>query len=102
MPGTWQMSAETVDRAGHLVGSGMGIDFNKVVGDCPSLGGPGGGLPNPSNIDACIRQAGIHVIATYQPADRYWLFQGIESAVFLVLAVGLIAATFWWVRRRAR
>ncbi len=103
MPGTWQMSAETVDRAGHLVGSGMGIDFNKVIGDCPNLAGPGGGgLPNPSNIDACIRQAGIHVIATYQPADRYWLFQGIEAAVFLVLAAGLVAATFWWIRRRAR
>lgn len=103
MPGAWQMSAETVDSAGNLVGTGQGIDFNRVIGDCPGLGGPGGGaLPNPSNIDACIRQAGIHVIATYQPADRYWPFQAIEAGLFVLLALALIAATFWWVRRRSR
>jgi len=102
MPGAWQMSAQTVDRAGHLVGTGQGIDFNRVIGDCPALGGPGGGaLPIASNIDACIRQAGIHVVATYQPADRYWPFQVIEAGLFVLLGLALISATFWWVRRRS-
>jgi hypothetical protein len=102
MPGTWQMTAETVDRAGHLVGTGTGVDFNKVVGDCPILAGPGGvALPDPSKLDACIRQAGIHVAATYQPADRYWAFQSIEAGLFIVLAALLVAAAFWWMRRRA-
>jgi hypothetical protein len=101
MPGAWQMSSETVDKSGHVVGTGIGIDFNRVVSDCPSLAGPGGSaVPNPSNIDACIRQAGIHVIATYQPADRYWLFQGIEAGLFVVLTAVLIAAAVWWVRHR--
>jgi hypothetical protein len=100
-PGAWQLTAETVDRTGHVVGSGMGIDFNSVVGDCPNLAGPGGApLPDPSNISACIRQAGIHVVATYQPADRYWVFQGIEAGLFVVLAAVLVAAAFWWVRHR--
>jgi hypothetical protein len=102
MPGAWQMTAETVDRAGHLVGSGMGIDFNRVVGDCPDLKGTGGvALPDPSNLDACIRHAGIHVVATYQPADRYWLFQSFEAGLFIVLAALLVATAVWWVRRRA-
>ena len=30
---------------------------------------------------------------TYQPADRYWTFQGIESGIFLALAAILIAVT---------
>ena len=30
---------------------------------------------------------------TYQPADRYWTFQGIETGIFLVLAAALIAVT---------
>jgi hypothetical protein len=101
LPGAWQMSAQTVDRAGHGVGGGIGIDFNKVVSDCPNLAGSGGApLPDPSNIDTCIGQAGIHVVATYQPAGRYWVFQSIEAGLFALLAAILIAAAYWWVRRR--
>ena len=36
----------------------------------------------------------------YQPTDRFWLFQGIESAISLGLAAALLALTIWWVRRR--
>lgn len=39
-------------------------------------------------------------IATYQPASRYWSFQGIETAIYVVLAAALIAVTFVIVRRR--
>ena len=37
---------------------------------------------------------------TYQPADRYWAFQGIETGIFLVLAAGLIAVTAVTLLRR--
>jgi hypothetical protein len=37
---------------------------------------------------------------TYQPADRYWTFQGIETAIFLVLAAALIAVTAVTLLRR--
>ena len=101
LPGAWQLTAETVDKTGHVVGGGMGIDFNSVVGDCPNLAGPGGAaIPDLSKVSACIRQAGIHVVATYQPADRYWVFQGIEAGLFVALAAVLAAAAFWWVRHR--
>jgi hypothetical protein len=36
---------------------------------------------------------------SYQPATRYWLFQGMEGAWLLVLALLLGAATVWLVRR---
>ncbi len=37
---------------------------------------------------------------TYQPASRFWLFQGYETAIYLVLAVALAGVCFWLVRRR--
>jgi hypothetical protein len=36
----------------------------------------------------------------YHPADRFWLFQGIESLIFVGMAVVLLAAAVWWVRYR--
>ncbi len=36
----------------------------------------------------------------YQPGDRWWLFQGIEAAIYVVLAVLLVGLTFYWVTRR--
>ena len=38
--------------------------------------------------------------ATYQPASRYWPFQGIGTGIYLLLAAALIAVTFVIVRRR--
>jgi ABC-2 family transporter protein len=43
---------------------------------------------------------GVHWLVTYQPADRFWSFQAIESGVYLVLSVLLLAFTAYWVRRR--
>jgi hypothetical protein len=36
----------------------------------------------------------------FHPADRFVIFQGIETAIFLLVAIGLIVATVYWVRRR--
>jgi len=30
---------------------------------------------------------------TYQPADRYWAFQGIETGIFVLLAAILVTVT---------
>jgi hypothetical protein len=34
------------------------------------------------------------------PGSRYWTFQGIESAIFFALAVGLVGLSLWWLRDR--
>jgi hypothetical protein len=39
-------------------------------------------------------------MVTWQPPDRFWLFQGIESAIFFGLAAVLLALAFWWVQTR--
>ena len=43
---------------------------------------------------------GSHVLITYQPATRFWAFQGIETGIYLVLAAALIVLAHWMVLRR--
>ena len=66
------------------------------MADCPDLPR----LPTPDQLSTCANHAGLHFAAYYQPADRYWLFQGIEAAIFLAVAVALLGLTVWWLRRR--
>jgi hypothetical protein len=42
----------------------------------------------------------IEYAVVYQPFSRYWAFQGIETAIFVVLALLLAGFCFWWVRHR--
>lgn len=44
---------------------------------------------------------GVYVKELYQPADRYWLFQGIETGIFIALAVLLLLLTIQQIRRIA-
>jgi hypothetical protein len=53
--------------------------------------------PPPSCTQALAHFRGF---LTYQPADRYWTFQGIEAGIFLVLAAALIAVTAVTLLRR--
>ena len=43
---------------------------------------------------------GYREYLTYQPASRFWAFQGIETGIFVVLAAILLAVTFWVLKRR--
>ncbi len=44
--------------------------------------------------------AKYHELVSYQPADRFWTFQTIETALFVVLALALAGVCAWWVRHR--
>ena len=39
-------------------------------------------------------------MSTYQPASRWWAFQGIELGIYLGLAAALVAVAFVVVARR--
>ncbi len=59
--------------------------------------------PNPpGNPPAACAQALSHFreYLTYQPGDRFWAFQGIETGIFVVLAATLIAVTAMTLLRR--
>jgi hypothetical protein len=53
-----------------------------------------------SSYTACVHAHGWLSTIIWQPASRYWLFQGIESGALVALALLLLALTLWWVRRR--
>jgi hypothetical protein len=55
------------------------------------------------NVDvACL--AKHHIVeygsAVYQPASRFWLFQGIEAGIFGGLTIALVLFSIWWIRKR--
>lgn len=76
-PSDWLVGAPLlVDGAGHPIPSG---------GFC--LGSGAGCYPQ------------IFAIQHYQPAARFWLFQGIEAAIFVVLALVLFALAYRLVMR---
>ncbi len=78
-----------------------------VVGD--------GQRPDRAAIDSCLTDAGTKTLdgacldrlgvtqssfATYQPGDRFWLFQAIEASIFAGLALALLAFSVVWIRKR--
>ena len=101
--GSWVLAENTVTASGFAVSgdsNGIGLSYVPMQHICPYLTPET--APGSAAMQQCIIQNGIHVVATFQPYDRYWLFQGIESALFIILAIGLALFSVWWVRRRIR
>jgi hypothetical protein len=48
-----------------------------------------------------LHDQGYHRWVSYQPADRFWTFQLIETGIFVGLAAILLVLVIWRVRRRA-
>lgn len=84
--------------------------FMSPVSKVVALAGSGGALPpgawllsstaqapaacRPSVAASCAASHGFHIVLTYQPADRFWAFQGIETGVFVVLAALVVTMTY--------
>jgi hypothetical protein len=101
--GDWILSRWTVDGAGHVLSSGHQLDFSVLASRCPGLTtigiGPGQ-PPDKSAAAVCVQRIGLHVQDVYQPGSRFWAFQGIETGIFLAIAIGLLALSVYWVRRK--
>jgi hypothetical protein len=98
--GDWIIRSTIVDPTGRFVSSDGGIRV-----DPQALGQACAAFPKASSLDKsqvgqCLSQLGVHTIDTFQPGNRFWLFQGIESAIFLLLAAGLVVFAMWLIRRR--
>jgi hypothetical protein len=68
-------------------------------GGPPPDGGPAPSVPPRTDTGPC-GDAGTYNLWTYQPAGRFTLFQAVESGIFVVLAIALVAGTVLLVRRR--
>lgn len=81
--GSWILSSGVTGPGGQHDGS---FTFQDVPAACFGQGKDA----SPS----CMTAHGFHALIIYQPAGRFWAFQGIEPGIFLVLAAALIAVTF--------
>jgi hypothetical protein len=98
--------------SGGVVGPGGQIPSSRIGGVGVSFGGvpmPLANLPstcrtlifqNPHGFGSCLAAHGYRAFISYQPASRYWAFQGIETGIFVLLAAALIAVTVIAVIRR--
>lgn len=85
--GDWILSQNLVFPAGTTA--------RDVLQACGAIGDK-----TSKSMNGCLQAHGVVSSIVYQPADRFWIFQGFESAIFLGLAVALLAVTVWWVLRR--
>jgi len=74
---------------------GVPISINNMPSACRALV-----FQDPLKTSSCLAAHGYHGLMTYQPASRYWAFQGIETGIFVLLAAALIAVTAIAVTRR--
>ena len=95
-PGAWILSSGAVDAAGQPVNLGA------VSASCFSQA-PSGIKEGPSApaLWQCLQRRHVKAAVTYQPGSRYWPLQGIETGIFLALAVSLAGFfCFWRLGRR--
>jgi hypothetical protein len=98
----WLISQGLVTRGGQVLSSQSGVPGIHIDGV------PISSLPpacqavafQPPKFSSCLTARGYSGFITYQPAGRYWAFQGIETGIFILLAAALLAVTAIVVLRR--
>jgi hypothetical protein len=99
-PGAWVLSTSFITTSGRPATS---ADLSAFVQKyCAAIAKPSGAPSSQTAFEACRMQAArsFHLLVAYQPANRYWACQWVETGIFLVLAMLAVAACCWWVTRR--
>jgi hypothetical protein len=100
----WQLGTGVVNPSGRMLPMSDGTDIaqNVSASDVPPSCATGSvqAQDHAGAALACMQRLGYRQFVTYQPANRYWTFQGIETAVFVGLAAGLLAVAYLVVTRR--
>ena len=92
--GAWIFNIALVDRQGHPLPDDALQACENLLSSVPPTNA------EQAQYDHCITEHGFQYKATYQPADRFWPLQGIESSIYLFLTFILFALTFWWIKYR--
>jgi hypothetical protein len=85
--GDWLLSDTLVDAAGRQITAGRE--------DLAVLHAQHAGI----DPHAYIVSVGWKRVVSYQPAGRFWTFQLIEAGLFVALALAIVLAAVWLVRR---
>lgn len=84
---SWYLGQRAVDLSGHPVSDQY---YQQLLANAGVL---------PGSLADYMRAHGVVVLQLYQPEGRFWLFQSMEAALFLILAVALIGLAVWAIRR---
>jgi hypothetical protein len=87
-PGAWILSSGAINHAGQTV-SNLPVACQAAVQ----------GL-KPASPSQCLETQGFREAITYEPASRYWPLQGIETGIFMALALTLAGFCLWRLGRR--
>ena len=106
--GAWEIARWAQDATGHHLSSSeifallQKANFNLAPPPAgPAQAGPARGpAPDISSFTTWLSQHGYRLGVSYQPASRFWHFQGVEAGAYVLLALLCAATTTWWVRRR--
>ncbi len=99
-PGSyWQLAQGVYGPGGRLVVVG---DNEPVLGGIPLSQLPSSCARAGNTVPASCQQAlaGFRGFITYEPADRYWAFQSVETGIFVLLAAILLTVTALVLLRR--
>ena len=89
----WLLEQNFLDKLGKP------IPFNQVFNTC----GPKNSIlayAIDPELFSCFRENGFSILVSYQPVERFWLFQGVECLIFLALAISLVGLTIWWLKKK--
>ena len=90
--------SETFDSSGHKIdrlGAYCGIPDDKLKNYDDRQDSKNTKVGN-----TCTKESHIQWQLTYQPANRFWVLQGIEAALLLLLTLGLVFLIFWQLGKR--
>lgn len=91
----WLIHQGARNPAGQLMAgaegqpAAFGVPVSSLPRACAGLANTPGGMT--SSCRAAL--TGFRSFVTYQPASRFWAFQGIETGVFVILAATLLTVT---------
>ena len=94
-PGAWVLSEHTVNAVGHQVAGSTLFNLCPVT----VTNGVGERPPDSCFIQNLVQLGYNRTVLTYQPANRFWPLQGVETGILAAAAVLLAAFCYWWVRR---
>ena len=91
--GGWVLSSKTIDAAGHAVNNAQ---IDQIIRQSCHVTRQ----TTTSDLGRCADHLGFHDVVRMHPANQFWSLQVLEAASFVVLAVVLTVACFWWIRHR--
>jgi hypothetical protein len=92
--GAWILSSQALNPAGQPVSA-----IPAACANPPASTGEKGGTSAITPAQ-CMQSRGYREAISYLPTSRYWPLQGIETGIFLALALALAGCCFWRLNRR--